>query len=116
VVASGGGVRVRRWRTQAQVAAATSAGMARIAEIDELLNASVTSDPLAAAINAPDPVQAWADLGLADQRLFIDRLCTVTILPSGRRGRGFDPSTVDIAPKRSLGRGNLPAETLPDAA
>jgi site-specific DNA recombinase len=55
-------------------------------------------------INAPDPA-AWNGLELADQRLFIDRLCTVTILPSGRRGRGFDPTTVDIAPKHTLGQG-----------
>jgi hypothetical protein len=90
-------------RTPGQVAAATRAGMARIAEIDETLNASVTSDPLAAVVGAPDPVAAWDGLGLADQRLFIDRLATVTILPSGRRGRGFDPATIDITPKHGLG-------------
>jgi hypothetical protein len=98
------------------VIAATKRGNARIAEIDDLLNASVTSDPLAAVVNAPDPVQAWADLGLADQRLFIDRQCTVTILPSGRHGRGFDPTTVDIAPKHTLGVGSLPHQALPAAA
>ena len=54
-------------------------------------------------INAPDPVAAWDGLELADQRLFINRLCTVTILPSGRKGRGFDPSTLNIAPKHGLG-------------
>jgi len=47
-------------------------------------------------------------LELAAQRLFIDRLCTVTILPAGRKGRGFDPTTLDIAPKHGLGRGGLP--------
>ncbi|WP_431726930.1 recombinase family protein [Verrucosispora sp. TAA-831] len=96
-------------KTRAQVIAATKKGNARIAEIDELLNATVTSDPLAAVINAPDPVAAWDALELADQRLFIDRLCTVTILPSGRKGRGFDPTTLDIAPKHGFGRGGLPA-------
>jgi site-specific DNA recombinase len=44
----------------------------------------------------------------AGQRLFIDRLCTVTILPAGRMGRGFDPTALDIAPKHGLGRGSLP--------
>jgi len=72
----------------------------------------VTTDPLAAVINAPDPVAAWDGLELADQRLFIDRLCTVTMLPSGRRGRGFDPTTVDIAPKHTLGLGGLAGEAL----
>jgi site-specific DNA recombinase len=90
-------------RTPGQVAAATRVGTARIAEIDELLNASVACDPLAGVIGAADPVAAWDSLGLADQRLFIDRLATVTILPSGRRGRGFDPATVDITPKHGLG-------------
>jgi site-specific DNA recombinase len=99
-------------RTAGQVAAATRAGTARIGEIDELLNASVTSDPLAAVVNAADPVAAWDALELADQRLFTDRLATVTILPAGRRGRGFDPATVDIAPKHALGRGSLPAGAL----
>ncbi len=90
-------------RTAGQVAAATRAGTARISEIDEALNASVAADPLAAVIGAPDPVAAWDGLGLADQRLFIDRLATVTILPASRRGRGFDPASVDIAPKHGLG-------------
>ena len=35
-------------------------------------------------------------------------LCTVMILPTERRGRGFDPTTIDIAPKHTLGRGSLP--------
>jgi DNA invertase Pin-like site-specific DNA recombinase len=96
-------------KTRAQVIAATKRANARIGEIDDLLNATATSDPLAAVINAPDPVAAWDGLGLADQRLFIDRLCTVTILPSTRRGRGFDPTTLDIAPKHGLGRGSVPA-------
>jgi site-specific DNA recombinase len=96
-------------KTRAQVIAATRRANQRIGEIDELLNAGVTSDPLAAVINAPDPVAAWDALPLADQRLFIDRVCTATILPSGRTGRGFDPTTLDIAPKHRLGRGTLAA-------
>jgi site-specific DNA recombinase len=95
-------------KTRAQVIAATKRANARISEIDELLNATVTSDPLAAVINAADPVAAWDGLELADQRLFIDRLCTVTMLPAGRKGLGFDPTTLDIAPKHGLGRGSLP--------
>ncbi|MEV6922974.1 recombinase family protein [Dactylosporangium sp. NPDC051485] len=93
-------------KTRAQVIAATKRANARIAELDELLNATVTTDPLAAVVNAADAVAAWGALELADQRLFIDRLCTVTILPSGRKGRGFDPNTLDIAPKHTLGSGS----------
>ena len=90
-------------RTAGQVTAATRTGTARIAEIDELLNANVTDDPLAEVINAADPVQVWHDMATADQRVIVDRLCTVTILPSGRRGRGFDASTVRLDPKHELG-------------
>ena len=96
-------------KERAQVIAATRRANARIGEIDELLNSNVTSDPLAVVDNAPDPLTAWDALELADQRLFIDRLCTVTILPSGRKGRGFDPSTLDVAPKHGLGSGRPPA-------
>jgi DNA invertase Pin-like site-specific DNA recombinase len=98
-------------RTPAQVAAATRAGLARIGDIDALLHATVGVDPLAAVVNAVDPVQAWAGLELADQRLFIDRLCTVTILPTTRRGRGFDPAAVHIAPKHGLGSESAPNPT-----
>jgi site-specific DNA recombinase len=91
-------------RTKGQVAAATRVGMARIAEIEELLNLTMTDDPLAEIINSADPVRAWRDMPLANERVLLDRLCTVTILPSGRRGRGFDPTTVDVDPKHKLGR------------
>lgn len=90
-------------RTPEQVTAATKAGLARIAEIDELLNATVTDDPLAEVVNAADPVAVWTKLPLASRRALIDRLCTVTILPAGRKGKGFDRSTVRIEAKHHLG-------------
>ncbi|MBX7266492.1 recombinase family protein [Micromonospora sp. Llam7] len=90
-------------RTQAQVNAATRAGQARIGEIDELLNATVADDPLAEVVNAADPVAVWSSLPLASRRVLLDRLCTVTIMPSGRRGQGFDRSTVRVAAKHHLG-------------
>ncbi|WP_305036210.1 recombinase family protein [Micromonospora sp. Llam0] len=76
---------------------------AMVAEIDAQLHANVGSDPLSPLVNAPDPVAAWRDAPLADKRVVIDRLMTVTILPSGRKGRGFDPTTVRIEPKHDLG-------------
>jgi DNA invertase Pin-like site-specific DNA recombinase len=101
-------------RTAAQVTAATRAGTTRIREIDELLNASRGMDPLTPIIDAADPVTAWDALTFADQRLFIDRLCIVTILPAGR-GPGFNPATVHIAPRHGLGRGPQHAPDLPAA-
>jgi hypothetical protein len=90
-------------KTRAQVIAATKRANVRIEEIDDLLNATVTDDPLADVVNSPDPVKAWNDMPTADQRVIVDRLCTVTILPSGRRGRGFDPTTVRVDAKHALG-------------
>lgn len=90
-------------KTRAQVIAATRRGNTRVAEIDELLNANVTDDPLSALVDAADPVAAWTAMPVADRRVIVDRLCTVTIMPNGRKGRGFDPSSVLIEPKHSLG-------------
>jgi len=73
-------------RTAEQVTAATLVGPQRIAEIDQSLHANVTDDPLADLVNATDPVQAWQDTPLANKRLIIDRLMTITILPIRRGG------------------------------
>ncbi|GLZ01711.1 recombinase family protein [Actinoplanes sp. NBRC 103695] len=91
-------------RTPEQVTEATLVGRQRITEIDGALSASVTGDPMADVLNAPDPVAAWAAAPLANRRLIIDRVCTVTILPTTRRGRGgFDPTAVLVEPKHGLG-------------
>ncbi|RNL94564.1 recombinase family protein [Micromonospora solifontis] len=89
-------------RTQEQVRAATRRANIRISEIDELLNVTVTDDPLAEVVNAADPVKAWKDMPVADKRVIVDRLCTVTIL-SARPGRRFDIASVRVDPKHSLG-------------
>lgn len=75
-------------RTPGQVSAATRAGTARTRGIDELLHVNLVDDPLAEVINSSDPVALVRDLGLADQRVLIDRTVTVTILPSGGPGPG----------------------------
>jgi DNA invertase Pin-like site-specific DNA recombinase len=90
-------------KTRSQVISATKRGMARIDEIDQLLNATVSDDPLAEMITAPDPVKAWTDAPLANRQVVVDRLCTVTILRTTRRGAGFDPSTVRVDPQHALG-------------
>jgi hypothetical protein len=90
-------------RTAEQVTEATMVGKERIQEIDETLNANVTDDPLVDIVNATDPVLAWEQTPLTNKRLIIDRLMTVTILPMGRAGRGFDRSSVRIDAKHHLG-------------
>ncbi|HEX6682298.1 MAG TPA: recombinase family protein [Candidatus Limnocylindrales bacterium] len=77
-------------KTRDQVIAATRKATSRINEIDELLNTSVTADPLADVVNSVNPVATWRDLP------------TVTILPTGA-GRRFDPTRVRIDPEHGLG-------------
>ncbi|XVU24179.1 recombinase family protein [Actinoplanes sp. CA-054009] len=89
-------------KSRAQVNAATKRGNARIDEIDGLLNMNVVDDPLAEVVNSVDPIQVWVDMPLADRRVIVDRLCTVTILPA-RSGRRFDNNSVRVDPKHSLG-------------
>lgn len=92
------GLETREYAREARREAA-----AMIAQIDEQLHANVGSDPLAPLVNAPDPVKVWRDAPLADKRVVIDRLMTVTILRTQRKGRGFDPATLHIEPKHALG-------------
>jgi site-specific DNA recombinase len=81
---------------RAQLLAGTQKGKARLAAIDEQLETATVDSPLAPLVGADDVAAAWAELPLSHQRLVLDTLLTVRILPSGRKGRGFDPATVEI--------------------
>jgi site-specific DNA recombinase len=72
----------------------------RLSEIAEAELEAAGPDPALADLGtAADPWKVWEGLGLERQRLVIDTLATVTILPTGRSGRGFDPESVRIEPK-----------------
>lgn len=88
--------------TRAQVREATKAALERIAEIDQLLTSNVTTDPLAEVILADDPLAEFDKAPLSSQRVYVDRLVTVTILPSTKKGRGFDPDSVSVVAKQQL--------------
>lgn len=79
-----------------QLLAATARGNARLAEIDSQLQAAIVDSPLRPLIEADDVEEVWDGLPLSHQRLVVKELVTVRILPSGRKGRGFDPATVEI--------------------
>lgn len=79
-----------------QLIAGTAAGKARLTEIETELRAAVVDSPLSPLIDAEDIQAAWDALGLSHQRLVVATLVTVRILPAQRRGRGFDPDTVEI--------------------
>ncbi|MGH3679125.1 MAG: recombinase family protein [Natronosporangium sp.] len=89
-------------RTRAQVREATRAALERIAEIDQSVTANVTTDPLAEVILADDPLAEFDKAPLSSQRVYVDRLVTVTILPSAKKGRGFDPGSVSVVARQPL--------------
>ncbi|GIH10005.1 hypothetical protein Rhe02_80720 [Rhizocola hellebori] len=81
---------------RAQLLAGTTKAKARLAEIDGELQGAVVESPLTPLIGAEDVQAVWDSLPLSHKRLVLAELMTVRILPSGKRGRGFDPSTVEI--------------------
>lgn len=80
-----------------------AAGMRRIRDRLTVIEAQL------ADANKPDPLpefrhhgparQIWSNLSLARRRAIIRMLVDVTILPTTRRGRGFDPDSVKIVVK-----------------
>ena len=70
----------------------------RLALIESRLAASDQPDPLAEFRDRP-AAAVWESLSLPRKRAVVRLLCTVTILPAGRKGRGFDPTTVRVEPR-----------------
>lgn len=62
----------------------------------------MTTDPLAEVILADDPLAEFDKAPLSSQRVYMDRLVTVTILPPTKKGRGFDPDSVSVVAKQQL--------------
>jgi site-specific DNA recombinase len=89
--------------TKEQLYTATEVGKARLDEIASILNTAVVDSPLKDLIGVDDIEAAWESLTLAHQRLVVDTLVTVRILPVGQRGRGFDPASVEIRFKKQPG-------------
>lgn len=71
----------------------------RLNQIDGLLSPP-NSTPVMDLVSSADIEAAWDALDLVRQRLVVDALMKVTILPAMRRGRGFDPESVLIEPKQ----------------
>jgi site-specific DNA recombinase len=69
-------------------------GEARLAEIAAELAGLGRENVLAPLITARDVAAAWEGLGLDLRRAVVDALMTVTLYPSGRGARRFDPGKV----------------------
>lgn len=79
---------------RAQLIAGTNRAKAQLGEIDDILHTATVDSPLRPLIDAADPAKVWEVLLLADRRLVLAEMMTITILPCGQRGSGFDPSSV----------------------
>jgi hypothetical protein len=84
-------------KTREQVIAATRTGRARVQAIDvELAGAVVAESPAERLARAEDVRAAWEALPLPERRTVVQTLMVVTVLRSGRSGRGFNPDSVQI--------------------
>lgn len=84
--------------TDAEMRSGSRIRQARLGEIAAQLSATTAPDPLAEFRGAPDTLAVWKGLTLARQRDVLAVLAVVTLLPSTRRGRGFDPDSVRVEP------------------
>jgi site-specific DNA recombinase len=82
----------------ADFAAASKANRTKLDAIEAQLASVADRSPLAAVVGAEDVQAAWDKCSLGQKRAIVDELCTVTVLPAGR-GRGFDPTRVQVAPR-----------------
>lgn len=83
--------------TDEQVAAASTRLRARLQDVRAIVTAQRTH-PLARRLADPAGVQAaWDGLTVVEQRQVVELLVEVTLLPTGRTGKVFDPASVRIA-------------------
>lgn len=69
---------------------------AKIEVIETRLLSARQSGKLAGLVGRADAANRFAKLGLAKQRLVIDTLVKVTVLPTGKRGAAFDPELIAV--------------------
>lgn len=77
----------------------------RLREELEQITAEITSrsgrSALAPFATGADPAEVWADLDIDARREAVRELVEVVVLPVGRsKARGFDPTSVRVAPRR----------------
>lgn len=79
-----------------QMVHATEVGALRIAEIEAVLATTVVDSPLAPFLGAEDVWEVWDAQPLSQQRVIVDTLLTVTILPKISPKKAFDTNSVRI--------------------
>jgi hypothetical protein len=84
--------------SDAELRAGSRARRARLDAITGQLAAQTEVDQLAEFRDAPDAAEVLAALPLPRRRAVVRLLVDVTLLPAGRRGRGFYLDTVRVQP------------------
>lgn len=84
----------------AEFSIARRANKDALAEVESRLATAVQTSPAADVAGAEDVRAAWERLSLGQRRAIVVELCTVTVLPTGPRGRGFDRDAVRIEPRQ----------------
>lgn len=81
---------------RAQMLAGTTRTKAKLDAIDAQLAAATDTSPLAPIAGAENVAETWERLSLGQQRSIVTALITVTVLPTVRKGSGFDLDAVRI--------------------
>lgn len=76
----------------------TKTARAKLEALQAQLAAVTDRSPLEGIVGAVDVQGTWERLSLGQRRVILAELITVTILPTSRKGRGFDPDTITIRP------------------
>lgn len=83
------------------LAAASGALRRKIASLEDELAKRTEGTAFGAFATGRDPVEVWCSMATDQQRVVIDALAVVDLLPPGRGKRTFDPATVRITWKRA---------------
>ncbi|MGI8625593.1 MAG: recombinase family protein [Geodermatophilaceae bacterium] len=86
--------------TKAQLERATARIRDRLSEVEAVMTRQSRGGPLASLAGAADPAKQWRKIGLDRQRAILSDLVTITILPSGKRGKAFDPDLIHFEWRR----------------
>jgi site-specific DNA recombinase len=85
--------------TRSQLVAGSRRIEARLGELEGQLAAVARTSALSAFVTADDVRAVWDGLDVDRRRAVIAELCSVTIHPSGRGAKRFDPESVTLTPR-----------------
>lgn len=87
--------------TGAQLAKINARLQERLDDVEAAMARANRGSALAPFRNGRDPEKVWQSLSMDRKRDVVREMMTVTVLPSGRRGKVYDPELVRIEPRKS---------------